>query len=451
MRTTAVVIGAGHAGLAMSHCLTFRSIDHVVLERGEVANSWKTERWDSLRLLTPNWQSRLPGYAYEGAFPDGFRTMPETIDFIERYADRCEAPVQTHTAVTSVSRADGGYRVSTRRGEWRCRTVVLATGACNIPSVPAVAGALPPRINTLTPIEYRNPDQIPEGGVLVVGASATGTQIAEELQQTGRPVTLAVGEHIRAPRVYRGKDIKWWMDAAGVMDDRYDEQEDIVRARHVPSLQLAGSEDRRTIDLNRLTGLGVRLVGRLAGIHDGKAQFSGSLRNQCELADLKMNRLLDRIDEWATGSGLDGDTDPPHRFEPTRVEQRPPLGLDLASGEIRTVIWATGYRPDYSWLDVPVLDRKGRITHDGGVVEAPGMYVMGLPFLRRRKSTLIDGAGDDARDLSTHLANYLATGTWATRDAGNASLAAPESAASVRSPASHSKRSSAIPTSTMGL
>jgi len=407
MRATTVVIGAGHAGLAMSHCLTSRSIDHVVLERGEVANSWKTERWESLRLLTPNWQSRLPGYTYEGADPDGFRTMPETIAFIENYAGRCGAPVQTHTPVTSVTSANGGYRVLTPRGEWRCRTVVVASGACNLPRIPAVAEALPPGIKTFTPTAYRNPSQILDGGVLVVGASATGTQLAEELQLSGRAVTLAVGEHVRAPRVYRGRDIKWWMDAAGVMDDRHDEQDDLVRARGVPSMQLAGSTDRRTLDLNRLTGLGVRLVGRLAGIQNGIAQFSGSLRNQCELADLKMNRLLDRIDEWATQRGLDDSTDRPHRFEPTRVEHAPPLGLDLASGEIRTIIWATGFRPDYSWIDLPVLDRKGRIKHDGGIVEAPGMYVMGIPFLRRRKSTFIDGAADDARDLSAHLASFL--------------------------------------------
>jgi putative flavoprotein involved in K+ transport len=207
--------------------------------------------------------------------------------------------------------------------------------------------------------------------------------------------------------MYRGRDIKWWMDAAGVLDDRYDEIDDIHRARNVPSLQLAGSTDRRTVDLNRLSDLGVRLVGRLAGVADGKAQFSGSLRNQCALSDLKMNRLLERIDEWATGQGLDGEVEPPHRFETTRVEGSPPLGIDLRSGEIRTVIWATGFRPDYSWLDVPVLDRKGRVRHDGGVAEAPGMYLLGIPFLRRRKSSLIDGAAADAGDLSDHLVSYL--------------------------------------------
>jgi len=407
VRVTTVVIGAGHAGLAMSHCLTARSIDHVILERGEVANSWKTERWDSLRLLTPNWMSRLPGYQYEGDDPDGFLTMPETIAFIERYAGAISAPVRTRTRVTSATRLDDGYLVATDDGEWRCRSLVVATGACNVPALPPVAEALPPGIQALTSREYRNPGRLEPGGVLVVGASASGTQIAEEIQHSGRPVTLAVGEHIRSPRVYRGRDIKWWMDAAGVLDDRYDEVDDIGRARNVPSLQLAGSKDRRTVDLNRLTGLGVRLVGRLAGIADGNAQFSGSLRNQCELSDLKMNRLLERIDAWATEHGLDGEVDPPQRFEPTRVDASPPLGIDLRRGEIRTVVWATGFHPDYSWLQAPVLDRKGRLRHDGGIVESPGMYLLGIPFLRRRRSSLIDGAASDARDLADHLARYL--------------------------------------------
>ncbi len=407
MHTTSVVIGAGHAGLAMSRCLSDRAIDHVVLERGDVANSWKTERWDSLRLLTPNWQSRLPGFGYEGEDPDGFRDMAETIAFIERYAEVISAPVETRTTVTSVRSVDGGYEVTTDRGVWSARTVVIASGACNLPNVPALADVVPPEIATLAALEYRNPDQLDEGGVMVVGASATGTQMAAEVQRSGRPVTLSVGEHVRVPRIYRGLDIKWWMDRCGVLDEHYTEYDNLERVRNLPSPQLAGSDDRRTVDLNSLTDIGVKLIGRLAGINDGNAQFSGSLQNQCVLSDLKMNRLLDRIDEWATENGLDETVESPHRFEPTRFETSPPLGLSLTSGEIRTIIWATGFRPDYSWLDVPVLNRKGRIRHDGGVAEAPGMYLMGIPFLRRRKSSLIDGAGDDARDLSAHLASFL--------------------------------------------
>jgi putative flavoprotein involved in K+ transport len=408
MRTTTVIIGAGHAGLAASRCLAQRGVDHVVLERGEVANTWKTERWDSLRLLTPNWQSRLPGYGYQGDSPDGFRTIPETIGFIERYAQVIDAPVQTHTTVKSVRRVDEEYVVETDRGTWRCRTVILATGAFQIPNKPKVAGHIPTGIHALTPNRYRNPDQLEEGGVLVVGASSTGVQIADELQRSGRQVVLAVGDHVRVPRLYRGRDIQWWMDTIGAMDERYDEMENLNRARSLPSLQLVGSDDQRTLDLNALTAHGVQLVGRLAGVSDGKAQFSGSLNNYCASADLKMDRLLDRIDEWVEERGFDGLVDPPRRFEPTRTQATPRLGLDLTSGEIKTVLWATGFRPDWSWLDVPVFDRKGRIRHDGGIVDAPGLYLMGLPFLRRRKSSFIDGAGDDARDLTNHLVAYLA-------------------------------------------
>ena len=320
MRTTVVVIGAGHAGLAMSRCLADHALDHVILERGEVANSWKTERWDSLRLLTPNWMSRLPHYEYEGDDPDGYRTMPQTIAFFERYAEVIAAPVQTHTTVTSVRRSDAGYVVATTRGDWQCQAVVLATGACNIASVPAFANAVPSTVSTLTPLQYRHPSQIEEGGVLVVGASATGIQIADEVHRSGRPVTLSVGEHVRAPRVYRGRDIQWWMDVAGIFDERYDDIENLMRARSLPSMQLVGSDERRTVDLNALTDIGVKLVGRLAGMKDGKAQFSGSLHNMCTLSDLKMNRLLDTIDTWAISNGLDTESEPPHRFASTRVE-----------------------------------------------------------------------------------------------------------------------------------
>lgn len=391
----------------MSRCLTRRSIDHVVLERGEVANSWKTERWDSLHLLTPNWQSRLPGYAYAGDEPDGYRSMGETIAFLEQYAQAISAPVQTNTAVTSVRRTDDGYAVATDGGEWWCQVVVLATGACNLPSVPAFSQALPSNVAALTPFQYRNPDELPQGGVLIVGASATGVQLADEIQRSGRPVTIAVGEHIRLPRRYRGRDILWWMDVAGVLGQGYREIEDLERARNVPSLQLAGYSDSRDVDLNALTGLGVKLIGRLVGIRDGIAQFSGSLANQAALSDLKMNRLLELIDDWAARNELPADVKPPHRFERTRIPELPPLSLDLKRGEIRSVIWATGFRPDYSWLDVPVFDRKGRVRHDGGVVDSPGLYLMGAQFMRRRKSAFIDGAGDDARDLSAHLASYL--------------------------------------------
>lgn len=407
MQTTTVVVGAGHCGLAVSRCLSELSIDHVVLERNEVAHAWRRQRWDSLRLLTPNWQCRLPGYAYDGPDPDGFMRASQVADFIAEYAKLVAAPVMTGTAVTSVRRAGAGYAVTTDQGEWSCATVVLASGAFNVPRVPTLAQSVPSEVRSLTPLEYRNPKELSDGAVMVVGASATGVQIAAEIRRSGRDVVLAVGEHVRGPRLYRGRDIHWWMEVAGVLDERYDEVDDIVRARRVPSMQLAGSDDRSPHDLNALATIGVKLVGRLAGINDGRAQFSGSLRNKCELADLKLGRLLDTFDEWATAANMDDSVPPPHRFEPTVVDSSPQLGLDLKSGYIQTIVWATGFRPDYSWLDVPVHDEKGLIRHDGGVVESPGLYLIGSPFLRRRKSSFMDGGRVDAEELTVELKTHL--------------------------------------------
>jgi putative flavoprotein involved in K+ transport len=401
--------------LATSRCLIERSIDHVVLERGDVANSWRRERWDSLRLLTPNWQTRLPGCRYEGADPDGFMTMAEVIEFVSRFAAVTAAPVRTHTTVTSVRQTDEGYHVATPNGDLRCRSLVLASGACNLPNIPALQQALPASMPCFTSFDYRNPDQLPEGGVLIVGASATGVQLADEIHRSGRPVTLSVGEHVRLPRTYRGRDVLWWMDASGVWNQRYDEIDDLTRARRLPSPQLVGSPSRTTLDLNALHAAGVELVGRLADVRNGRALFSGGLRNQFALADLKMDRLLDTFDGWARTHSRDTGIGPPERFEPTRVPASSRLYLDLAGGEIRSIIWATGFRPDYSWLGVPVVDRKGHLRHDGGVVDAPGLYAIGLPVLRRRKSTFIHGAEDDARDLIDHLACYLANTTMHQR------------------------------------
>jgi putative flavoprotein involved in K+ transport len=373
-----------------------------------VANSWRRERWDSLRLLTPNWQSRLPGVRYEGADPDGYMTMGEVSELIDRFAKVSRAPVRTGVNVTSVRRAGDGYRVATSDGEIACKAVVIASGACNRPSVPALSAGVPASVARLTPFEYRDPSQLPDGGVLVVGGSATGVQLAAEIKRSGRPVTLSVGEHVRLPRVYRGRDVLWWMDASGVWDQRYDEVDDLTRARRLPSPQLVGTPERATLDLNALTELGVELVGRWATVRDGRALFSGGLRNVFSLADLKMNRLLDTFDEWALTSGRDAEFGAPERFAPTVPPDSARLQVDLRSGEIAAVVWATGFRPDYGWLDVPVVDEKGHLRHEGGVADSPGLYALGLPVLRRRKSTFIHGIEDDAREVIGHLAGYLA-------------------------------------------
>jgi putative flavoprotein involved in K+ transport len=379
-----------------------------VLERGEVANSWRRERWDSLRLLTPNWQSRLPGLRYEGPDPDGYMSAGEVTEFIERFAKVSHAPVRTGVDVTSVRPANDGYHVTTSAGEIHARAVVIASGACNLPSVPRFGDAVPASVGQLTPFGYRDPAQLPDGGVLVVGASATGVQLAAELRRSGRPVTLSVGEHVRLPRTYRGRDVLWWMDASGVWDQRYDEVEDLTRARRLPSPQLAGTPERATLDLNALTSMGVELVGRWAAVRDGRALFSGGLRNMFSLADLKLERLLDTFDEWARTDTHEAEAGPPERFAPTNVPESARLQLDLRSGEIRAIVWATGFRPDYRWLDVPVVDAKGQLRHDGGVVASPGLYALGLPVLRRRRSTFMCGIEDDAREVIGQLARFLA-------------------------------------------
>lgn len=402
--TTAIIVGAGPAGLSMSHCLSERSIDHLVLERCEVASSWRTERWSSLRLLTPNWLARLPGWTYGGDDPDGYMPASEVVQFLDAYGRASGAPVETDTTVLSVAASGAGYVVTTNHGPISCRAVVVATGACSTPKIPSVAGELPPQIRQLAPIHYRHPDDFEGGRVLVVGASASGVQMADELARSGREVTLAVGAHTRLPRMYRGRDIHWWMDAIGLLDTSHLDVDDIVKARRLPSPQLVGSPEHRTLDLNSLTGIGIHLVGRLVGGGGGSAQFSGSLANVCADADLKMNRLLDEIDRFAREHHLDSDLLDSDRPIRTIV---PTPRTTVKFSEYATVIWATGFRPSYPWLDDAVLDRKGGVVHDGGVMSPPGMYVLGLPFARSRRSSFLDGVGRDARFLSAHLAAHL--------------------------------------------
>jgi putative flavoprotein involved in K+ transport len=391
----------------MSRRLAERGLGHVVLERDDVASSWRRQRWDSFTLLTPNWQTRLPGAAYDGDDPDGFMTGGEIADFIAAYAASIDAPVMTGTEVTRVGPDGEGYAVETDAGTWMCRAVVLAGGACNLPTIPAFAAQIPVHVNQVNPLEYRSPDQLADGGVLVVGAAATGLQLAEEIQHSGRPVTLSVGEHVRMPRVYRGADIQHWMEQIGRLDERFDEVDDVVKSRKGASPQLIGTPERRTLDLNRLAQLGVGLRGRLGAVRDGVALFSGGMRNHCALADQKLVRLLDEIDEWITAAGLDGDVGVHERFEPTVVPKGAPLQLDLNRGEIGTVVWATGFRPDLSWVDLPVFGPGGGLDHDGGVCACPGVYTLGSTFLRRRRSSFIHGATADTADLADHLVGHL--------------------------------------------
>jgi len=407
MDTTAVIVGAGQAGLAMSACLTQRGIDHVVLERGRIGERWQSERWDSLQLLTPNWMTRLPGFQYSGPDPDGFMTMPEVAAFFRAYAESFSAPVIGDTTVFGTTRTSTGFELLTSSGVFRSRFLIAATGASATPNIPAAASDAPARLEQTTPKFYRRPEQLPDGGVLVVGASASGIQLAREIHESGRPVTIAVGGHTRLPRRYRGVDIHQWFDWMGTLDRTHDTFADLEAARTEPSLQLVGTAEGRNVDLVELDRIGVRITGRLHGFDGERARFDGSLRGSAAAADAGQTRLLDRIDRWAGEHGLDAELDEAHRPTTLSIGSELPE-LDLRDAGVSSVMWATGYRPDYSWLGLPVVRPDGGIDHDGGVVGGcPGLYLMGLPVMRTRKSTFIDGVAADAEYLSGHLSGRL--------------------------------------------
>jgi putative flavoprotein involved in K+ transport len=400
-RTDTVIIGAGHAGLAISHCLADRGLDHVVLERGAVGERWRSARWDSFRLLTPNWLSRLPGWIYAGPEPNGFMTAGEFADHLGGYAGSFGAPVRPHTPVTRVERAPAGFRVCTDRGDWAVRSVVIATGYHSRAKVPDLAAGLPPGMVQVTASCYRSPSSLPDGGVLVVGASASGVQIAYELALAGRPVVLAVGGHTRLPRRYRGRDILWWLDRTGVLDRDIDHVPDAVAARLEPSLQLAGASDARGVDLGVLRESGVRLAGRLRALDGTVARFADDLADTMVAAQDRLTRVLGEIDRYAATVGPASEPpDPP----PVIAVPDTPSKVDLRRAGISTVIWATGFRPSYPWLAVPALDRDGRIRHRRGVTPVPGLYAIGLRFQSRRNSTFIDGARHDAAYLADRIA-----------------------------------------------
>jgi putative flavoprotein involved in K+ transport len=406
--TDTIIIGGGQAGLAMSRCLSDHSIAHVILERGRVAEAWRSERWDSLRLLTPNWQSRLPGFRYQGPDPDGYMTMPEVVDYLESYSRSFAAPVETGTTVTALERAAVGYRVETDRGVFCAGSVVIATGDCAVPFVPDLGSTLPTDVVQIVPSRYRNPSQLPDGGVLVVGASASGIQLADEIHRSGRPVTLSVGRHTRLPRRYRGKDILWWLDQMGVLDETMDEVFDIGISRRQPSLQLVGRPDHNSLDLPLLQQQGVRLLGRAVAVEGTTFSFADDLIAYTAAADVKLARLLTRIDDFVVRAGLAGKVGEAEPFVPFLWPEPAPTVLDLRAAGITTVLWATGFHPSYPWLKVPILDDRGEIRHRGGITPAPGLYVLGLRFLRRRKSNFIDGVGQDALELAEHIARRLA-------------------------------------------
>jgi putative flavoprotein involved in K+ transport len=392
MRTTdTLIVGAGQAGLALSHYLSRTRHEHVVLDRGRIGERWRSERWESLRLLTPNWLNRLPGSAPH-ADRNGFLGGPAFVTYLERYAGSFSAPVLEEVSVLEVAEDGDGFVVDTDSGAWRARTVVLATGWADEPRLPAVAAAAPDSVVQLHSSRYRSPDRLPPGGVLVVGAGPSGQQLAAELQRSGREVTLAAGRHARIPRRYRGRDVFSWLAQTGTLDQTLADVPDEREAARSPSLVLSGANGGEHLDLATLDALGVVVTGRLRGFSGGHALFADDLQTTVREADGKMRRVLARLDGRIGAAGP---------AEPLRGQSLPRglPALDLSN--VSTLIWATGYRRSYPWLNVDgVLGGDGEIRHRRGVTAVPGLYALGLRFQHRRKSHFIGGVGEDARFLA---------------------------------------------------
>jgi putative flavoprotein involved in K+ transport len=404
--TDTVVIGAGHAGLAVSRLLTATGHDHVVLDRGRVAERWRSQRWDSLHLLTPNWMTRLPGFAYRGPDPDGHLPVRRLVSHLQAYAASFRAPVLTHTVVQEVAADREGYRVETDRGSWWTRSVVIATGPGEMPRRPGWLRRQDPRLQVVAASAYRNPDLLAPGGVLVVGASSSGVQIADELARAGRQVVLAVGRHTRVPRSYRGMDIFWWLERTGRLARTIEEVTDPAAARREPSLQLVGRGTGdplpADLDLGTLQARGVRLTGRLAALEGTTVELQDDLRHSIGDAQRRLERLLASVDRHVDQHRLTAEVWPAQRPRPVQIPASP-TRLDLRAEGIATVLFATGYRPHHPWLRVPVTAADGLVVQHRGVTPAPGLYVVGQRFQHRRDSSFLGGAGHDAAAVVEHL------------------------------------------------
>jgi putative flavoprotein involved in K+ transport len=377
-----------------------------VLERGRIGERWRSERWDSLRLLTPASHSALPGLPHKGVGGDDFLPAADFADYLGTYARRIHAPVMPHSAVVRVGAGAGGFLTVSESATWRSRAVVVATGDCDAPRRPPCGAALSSTIVQMAPRDYRSPAQLSRGGVLIVGASSTGVQLAEEIHASGRPVTVAVGTHTRLPRRYRALDIFAAMDRAGILDDTAEASPAIEAARRQPSAQLVGRDDRRDIDLAILQAEGVRLAGRLEAVDGTRVRFRDDLAATTAASHERMVRTLRRLDAALDGDGAPGLARAAPDIAPF-IAQSDIDELDLIRVGIRTVIWATGYVRRYPWLAVPVLDQEGEIVHRGGITPAPGVYVLGLRYMRRRRSHFISGCGLDAEDLVRDIAADL--------------------------------------------
>ncbi len=399
--THTLIVGGGQAGIAMSEHLSDRGIPHVVLERDRLAEKWRTGRWDSLVANGPAWHDRFPNLSFEGVDPYAFAPKDRIVEYFEEYARRIKMPVRCGVTVNAVTQLPGGgFRAETSAGVFEAKNLVSATGPFQKPIIPPLV-SVEAGIVQIHSADYKNPGQLPEGAVLVVGAGSSGVQIADELLRAGRKVFLAVGPHDRPPIRYRGRDFVWWLGVLG----KWDMPVMAPGTEHV-TIAVSGARGGKTVDFRDLAARGMGLVGRAEGWRDGKLTFAGDLAANIAAGDANYLSVLDEADAYLEANGIDLPQDPDARKigpDPDCVKS-PVLELDVKAEGIGSIVWATGYALDFGWLQVPAFDEKGRPVHDKGVAKVPGLYFVGMSWLSCRASAFIWGVWRDARRLAGHIA-----------------------------------------------
>ena len=402
-----LIVGGGQGGLSLSYLLKEQGIEHLILEKHRIAHSWRAERWDSFCLVTPNRQCRLPGFDYtadyQGRDPNGFMLKDEIIGFLESYAEIVQPPIREGVAVKTIKpRSGGGFDVASTEGNYTADRVIVAISGYHIPIVPRVGAAFPSSVTQLQSLEYRNPHDLPEGEILVVGSGQSGCQIAEDLHLAGRKVHLAVGDAPRAPRQYRGRDATDWLEDMGHYDMPIDDHPSSEKVRKNENHYLTGRDGGREIDLRKFATQGMKLYGMLTGVENGVVGFQPDLTAHLDAADATYVRICRTIDGYIEEQGIDAPAAEP--YTPCWVSEADPLTLDLAASNISTVIWCTGFRMDFGFVDVPVFDGRGYPAHDRGVAVHDGLYFIGLPWLHTWGSGRFAAVARDAAHIVDHIA-----------------------------------------------
>jgi putative flavoprotein involved in K+ transport len=414
-----MIIGGGQAGLSASYCLKERGIEHLILEKNRIGYEWRSRRWDSFCLVTPNWQCQLPGYPYPGQDPYGFMAKDEIVDYLVGYAASFNPPIQEDVEVIKVSQtATGLFAISTSIGEYTSDQIIIAVSGYHRPNPPRLAERLPTSIYQLHSSLYKNPESLPAGSVLVVGTGQSGCQIAEDLHLAGTPVHLAVGGAPRSPRLYRGKDVVEWLDKMGYYDLSIDEHPKKATARSNTNHYLTGRDGGREIDLRKFATTGMKLHGRLRSISDGKIEFQDDLRQNLDRADAVAENIKQNIDKFIAKEQITAPIEPPYvpLWQPDSSNlDWDLLNLDLAAANINTVIWSTGFQTDFSWIDLPTFNGNGYPCHDRGIANVPGCYFIGLPWLHTWGSARFSGIARDAHYIAEHITRkgkVSATNPW---------------------------------------